>query len=44
VRQTRTDFVDASSAAVRARSQVLLQDVVLDYYTGEISPASVLDQ
>ena len=43
VRQTRTDFVDASSAAVRARSQVLLQDVVLDYYTGEISPASVLD-
>ncbi|MEX2281411.1 MAG: TolC family protein [Gemmatimonadota bacterium] len=43
VRQTRTDFVDASSAAVRARTQVLLQDAVLDYYTGEINAQRALN-
>ena len=43
VRQTRTDFVDAKARGPGPLA-VLLHDVALDYYTGEISAASVLGQ
>jgi outer membrane protein len=43
VTQARADFVDASSAQVRARYALLFQERVLDYYTGEMDPSVGLD-
>jgi outer membrane protein len=37
VSQTRADFVDATSAAVRARYTLHFQDAVLEYYTGTLA-------
>lgn len=42
VSQSRTSFVDATSAQVRARYTLLFQDRVLDYYTGELDASAGL--
>jgi outer membrane protein len=42
VAQSRTSFVDATSAQVRARYTLLFQDRVLDYYTGELDVSAGL--
>jgi outer membrane protein len=42
VTQARADFVDATSAEVRARYALLFQERVLDYYTGELDPGATL--
>jgi outer membrane protein len=40
VTQARADFVDATSAEIRARYSLLFEDRVLDYYTGALDPAN----
>lgn len=44
VTQMRTALVDATSAAVRARYTLVFQDVMLDYFTGALTPATALSQ
>ena len=40
--QSRTAYVDALSAQVRARYTLVYQDQVLDYYTGDMDAAARL--